>query len=86
MHKRVYDRNLTDPYFTEEQWQSVLDGKEALLDDATDIVGEVVATVENVSTICEKGKKWLERKGNIPLCTCKAHKCQAFTQTCWGCW
>ena len=72
-HKRVYDRNLTDPYFTEEQWQSVLD---ALLDDATDIVGEVVAIVENVSTIREKGKNWLERKGNIPLCTCKAHKCQ----------
>ena len=48
----------------------MLDGK---LDDATDIVGEVVAAVENVSTICEKGKNW---KGIIPLCTCKAHKCQ----------
>ncbi|CAI8036415.1 hypothetical protein GBAR_LOCUS20400 [Geodia barretti] len=38
-------------------------------------MGELT-TVENVSAVCDKGKEWLESKGEVPLCACKAHKCE----------
>ena len=46
--------------------------------DAADIIWEL-ATVENVSAVPavrEKGKEWLERQGEVPLCACIAHTCK----------
>ena len=77
-HRRMKDKSihLTDPYFVEEQWRNVLEEKKStLIVDAADIMGELT-TVENVSAVCDKGKEWLESKGEVPLCACKAHKCE----------
>ena len=71
-HQR-YEGNLTDPYFTEEHWRAVVKKRTALLDEAEELVEEIVSSSKQVQ---DKGREWLGRKRTIPLCTCKAHKCR----------
>ena len=68
-HRRIEDSNLTDPYFTEEEWQRVLKTRTQLLDEADDMLGDVVPTSK------EKASDWVQRKRSIPLCNCQVHQC-----------
>ena len=77
-HRKVRDSSirLTDPYFTDEQRQTVLEGKSRVLISEAANIMEELDTTEELTAIRQKGKRWLEKKGEIPLCACKAHKCE----------
>ena len=69
-HRRVTEMKLTDPYFTDEEWERVLDNRAELLDDAEDLLALGTSTQE-------KAGDWIERKKRLPLCACEAHKCNS---------
>ena len=48
-HNRIPDPRLTCPYFTDEQWEALVNDKSALLDDAEEMV-ELVAKGEQLFT------------------------------------
>ena len=61
-HKRITKSpfKLTDPYFTKEQWEIVLDGQGELLNKAE----ELLDTLDPVEQ--QKAKDWVENKRQIP--------------------
>ena len=76
-HRKVHYSlfRLTDPYFTDEQRQTVLEGNSRVLISEAANIMEELDTVQELTAIRLKGKRWLE-KGEIPLCACKPHKCE----------
>ena len=74
-HQRYKEGRLTDPYFTEEQWKAVVAGRSALLDDAEELVDGILGSSGQVLQNPDKRREWLGRKRKVPLCDCKAHKC-----------
>ena len=74
-HQRYNEGRLTDPYFTEEQWKAVVAGRSALLHDAEELVTRILCSSGQVLQNPDKRREWLGRKRKVPLCDCKAHKC-----------
>ena len=74
-HQRYKEGRLTDPYFTEEQWKAVVAGRSALLHDAEELVTRILGSSGQVLQNPDKRREWLGRKRKVPLCDCKAHKC-----------
>ena len=72
-HQRMTDRTrkLTNPYFTDEEWERVMDNRTELLDDAD----ELLDGLGTAATTHDRARDWIERKRQLPLCGCKAHKC-----------
>ena len=66
---------LSDPHFTKDQWQLVLNSREALIDAGEQLVKDILDTeqVQQVSQMHQKAKTFLEKKREVPLCACKAH-------------
>ena len=62
--------NLTDPYFTPEQWQAVQEERHALLKEAHTVASE--SAEQTLPSLQYTAKEW--EKTLVPLCSCKAHE------------
>ena len=69
-HKRIDNPNLTDPYFTEEQWHNVQSKAHTLLDDAEELVEELlVRSAEQETGTQQKGERMVsKKKRTTPVC------------------
>ena len=55
-HRRVTEMKLTDPYFTDEEWERVLDNRAELLDDADDLLDGLGTSATQETGSNEKGE------------------------------
>jgi hypothetical protein len=69
-HRKRKDTTLTltDPYFTDKEWEHVLKTRSDLVEDADQLL-------EGSTYSVDKAEVWRERKRTIPLCNCTAHTC-----------
>ena len=73
-HKRIRKNpfQLTDPYFTDEQWEVVLETQTDLMDEAEGLLDSF--SPEELPTMQQqRGKEWVSKTRQVPLCNCKAH-------------
>jgi hypothetical protein len=69
-HRKRKDTTLTltDPYFTDKEWEHVLKTRSDLVEDADQLL-------EGSTHSVDEAEVWKERKRTIPLCNCTAHTC-----------
>ena len=84
-HKRIRKSQfqLTDPYFTDEQWEVVLETQTDLMDEAEGLLDSL--SPEELPTMQQqKGKEWVSKKRQVSLCNCKAHMSEGiYSLTSW---
>ena len=74
MRHITHPDGLSDPYFTQGEWEKVQSQQQSLLHDAEEIIQDVVDGREDI----DRGKHWLRTYSVSSLCGCTAHSNQEF--------
>ena len=75
-HIQIKQGGLSDPYFTQGEWEKVQSQQKSLLHDAEEIIQDVVDVVDGQDI--DRGKRWLRTYSVSSLCGCTAHSDQEF--------